>query len=119
MRDILPLITMAHGNINDLNLFCESNDLHESLRRLEKWGATEVVVHMGKEGSGFWSKGHLITAPAFPVNKIVQSTGTGDILSVCMMLLRDNLMPVEEKLAQANQIVADFMEGKETLLLEI
>ena len=47
----------------------------------------------------------------------MNATGSGDLLSVCMMLLhqRDEI-PIPEKLRLANRIVADYIEGKRDLL---
>ena len=52
-----------------------------------------------------------------PVTSQVNTTGTGDVLSVCMMLLhhREELA-IAERLHQANALVADFMEGKRALI---
>ena len=47
----------------------------------------------------------------------VNTTGTGDVLSVCMMLLhRHDTIPVQEKLRLANTIVSEFIEGKRHLI---
>jgi hypothetical protein len=52
-----------------------------------------------------------------PVMRQVNSTGTGDALSVCMMLLdQDKDVPVIAKLGLANRIVAEFIEGKRKLI---
>ena len=47
----------------------------------------------------------------------INTTGTGDVLSVCMMLLhhRDDI-PIPERLRIANRIVAQFMEGRLQLI---
>ena len=47
----------------------------------------------------------------------VNATGTGDVLSVCMMLLHGRMeMPVAERLRLANVIVAEYMEGARELI---
>ncbi len=52
-----------------------------------------------------------------PVERCINTTGTGDLLSVCMMLLdgRDDI-PVAARLRLANRIVADFIAGRRDLL---
>ena len=117
VRDLLPWVNLVHGNTRELMEFTESADLEGSLRRLEEWGVEGVVVHLGSRGSGYYQRGALVVAPAVPIARQVNSTGTGDALSVCMMLLDGRQeMPLAEKLALANRIVAEFIEGKRTLI---
>jgi sugar/nucleoside kinase (ribokinase family) len=72
-----------------------------------------VVVHLGSQGAGFYARGHLHVEPPAPVKAPVNTTGTGDVLSVCMMLLlRHPEMPIPERLRLANSIVAEFIEGQ-------
>lgn len=48
-----------------------------------------------------------------PARRAVNTTGTGDVLSVCMMLLaRRDDMPAAERLRLANTVVAEFIEGR-------
>ena len=55
--------------------------------------------------------------PPVPVKSQVNTTGTGDVLSVCMMLLHGRTeMGIRERLRLANTIVAQFMEGKRPLI---
>ncbi|MBI5383408.1 MAG: hypothetical protein HZA90_01835 [Verrucomicrobia bacterium] len=117
VRRLLPLVNLVHGNIRELNLFADSPDLATTLDRLAAWGAEAVVVHMGAEGAGYYSDGQLTVAPCAPVRRCVNTTGTGDLLSVCMMLLHaQTQIPILEKLRLANRIVAEFMEGKRDFL---
>lgn len=117
VQRILPLASLVHGNIRELNLFADSPDLTTTLQRLTAWGAGAVVVHMGSEGAGYYEHGELSVEPCAPTRQVLHSTGTGDLLSVCMMLLHSRLeIPIAEKLRLANRIVAEFMEGKRDLL---
>jgi sugar/nucleoside kinase (ribokinase family) len=116
-RRLLPLVSLVHGNIRELNLFADSPDLGTTLVRLTTWGAEAIVVHMGAEGAGYYSGGKLVVEPAVPVRHCVNAAGTGDLLSVCMMLLHSRTeIPIRDKLHHANRVVAEFMEGKRTLL---
>jgi sugar/nucleoside kinase (ribokinase family) len=87
------------------------------LKRLTDWGAGAVVLHMGAQGAGYYCRGDLIVEPSVPVERCINTTGTGDLLSVCMMLLdgRDDI-PIAERLRLANRIVADFIAGRRELL---
>jgi 2-dehydro-3-deoxygluconokinase len=121
VRRLLPHVNLAHGNVRELNLFADSTDLQTTLRRLADWGAEAVVIHMGSQGAGYYAHGELTVEPCAPVQQQpVHSAGTGDLLSVCMMLLyqrRD--MSIAVKLRLANRVVAEFMEGKLDLLPEL
>jgi sugar/nucleoside kinase (ribokinase family) len=115
VRDVLPLVNLAHGNIRELNAFSGCPDLHSSLTRLADWGVDGVVVHMGKAGAGYYERGKWVVAPAVPAARHVNATGCGDVLSVCMMLLHEQPNPAA-KLTFANRIVAEFIEGRRELI---
>lgn len=117
VRDLLPLVTLVHGNIRELSLFADEPDLTAALRRLTGWGATAVVVHMGAQGAGYFSDGQLVVEPCAPVQGLVNTAGTGDLLSTCMILLHARPeLAIAEKLRLANRIVAGFIEGRRDLL---
>ncbi|MGO9107677.1 MAG: carbohydrate kinase family protein [Thermoguttaceae bacterium] len=117
VRQILPLVDMVHGNVNELDLFADSTDLAITLQRLAAWGAGAVVIHRGAQGAGYYCGGELIVEPSAPIRQQINATGCGDLLSVCMMLLHEQRgIPVSEKLSLANRIVAQFIEGKRDLL---
>ena len=55
--------------------------------------------------------------PCAPARQLVNTAGTGDLLSACMILLHArHEIPVAEKLRLANRIVAEFIEGQRDLL---
>ena len=79
-----------------------------------------VVVHMGSHGAGYYHQGQLLVEPPAPVEQRVNTTGTGDVLSVCMMLLaHQSEVPIPQQLKLANRIVAEFIEGKHQLIPEL
>ncbi|MEK7676494.1 MAG: carbohydrate kinase family protein [Verrucomicrobiota bacterium] len=120
VRAVLPWVSLAHGNIRELNEFADSSDLETTLRRLEEWGVQGVVVHRGSQGAGFYANGSLIVEPPVPVTRQVNMTGTGDVLSVCMMLLHEQAeIPVPQRLQAANRIVSRFIEGRLQLIPEL
>ena len=117
VRRLLPLASLVHGNVRELNRFADSADLRATLRQLTAWGAAAVVIHLGAEGAGYFKDGKLIVEPCVPLKRCVHTAGTGDLLSVCLMLLhaREEI-PIADKLRLANRIVAEFMEGKRKVL---
>lgn len=117
VRKVLPLVDLVHGNIRELNLFADSTDIETTLKRLTTWGAEAVVVHMGAKGAGYYDGKQLIVEPCVPVKQFVNTAGTGDLLSVCMMLMHSHRdVPVAQKLRLANRVVAEFIEGKRDVL---
>jgi sugar/nucleoside kinase (ribokinase family) len=80
-----------------------------------EWGAGAVVVHMGAAGAGYYDGQSFIVEPACPSAMQVNTTGTGDVLSVCMMLQHRLAIPVRDKLRLANRIVSEYIEGTRTL----
>ena len=120
VRDILPLVDVAHGNVTELNRFCDTDDIEQSLHRLAQWGAGSTVVHMGSDGAGLYRNGNLTVEAACPIDRQVHTTGCGDVLSVCMIGLHHRTdLSTQEKLRTANAIVASFIEGHLSLLPEL
>jgi sugar/nucleoside kinase (ribokinase family) len=120
LRQVLSFVDLAHGNVRELREFTDTIELKEALHRLVEWGVKAVVVHMGAEGAGYFTNGELMVEPPDLANNPVQSTGTGDVLSMCMILLqqRDDLS-IGQKLRFANGVVRDFMEGRRQLIASL
>jgi sugar/nucleoside kinase (ribokinase family) len=115
LRATLRWVNIVHGNARELNEFAGSPDLPTTLGRLEGWGAESVVVHQGAQGAGYYHKGEWTTEAAVPVARQVNTTGTGDVLSVCWMLLHAE-SDTHAKLRLANGIVSEFIEGKREMI---
>jgi len=117
IRAVLPLVTLAHGNARELIEFADAANLETALDRLTDWGVGAVVLHLGAEGAGYFQQGVLEVEPPAPVTARVNATGTGDVLSVCMMLLHHQTeIPIQTKLKLGNTIVAEFIEGKRPMI---
>ena len=117
LRDVLHLVDVAHGNVSELCEFADSPNLETALQQLSDWGVKAVVVHMGAQGAGYFTSGRLTVEPPSYADSPVNITGTGDVLSMCMILLhaREDLS-TEEKLRIANRVVREFMEGRRTMI---
>jgi 2-dehydro-3-deoxygluconokinase len=117
VRQVLPRVNFAHGNERELKEFADAPDLQTALRKILDWGAEAVVVHLGSRGAGYFAKGMWLEEPPAPIAARLHTTGTGDVLSVCMMLLSQRKeVPIQEQLRVANQLVGQFMEGKLNLI---
>lgn len=125
LRDVLPLVDLVHGNVRELCAFSDATGLDDALRRLVDWGAGAVVVHMGEKGAGYYRAAHsgggeIVTRPSVPAERAVNTTGTGDVLSVCMMLLHRRAdLDVGAKLQFANAVVSEYVAGLRNLVPEI
>jgi sugar/nucleoside kinase (ribokinase family) len=120
VRGVLPLVDLVHGNVKELCAFAGTESLEPALERIARWGGGAAVVHMGSDGAGYYHNGRLACEPCVPAARAVNSTGTGDVLSVCMMLLhglRD--VPVEEKLRLSNLIVSEYVAGLRSFVPEL
>jgi sugar/nucleoside kinase (ribokinase family) len=120
VRAVLPLVDCVHGNSTELNQFAGTGSIDAALSRITAWGASAVAVHLGTEGAGYYYEGRLVREPCVPAPSVVNSTGTGDVLSVCMMLLHHRQeVPVAEKLRLANRIVSEYMAGQRSFVPEL
>ena len=116
VRQVLPLVDLVHGNVRELTLFADASDLSQ---RWICWavGAPRPSWSIWRQGAGYYWRGRLIVEPAAPARQQVNTTGTGDLLSTCMMLAHAQAdVPVIEKLRLANRIVAEFIAGKRNLI---
>jgi sugar/nucleoside kinase (ribokinase family) len=115
IREVLPWVDLVHGNIRELNEFAGCGELEVTMRRIVDYGAGAIVVHMGPAGAGYFAgcrdEQSFTVEPACPSARQVNTTGTGDVLSVCMMLQHRLPIPVREKLRLANGIVSGYIEG--------
>lgn len=117
LRESLGAVDLAHGNVRELCEFTDSPDLETALKRLADWGVKAVVVHLGARGAGYWADGKLVIEPPSLARTTVNTTGTGDVLSICMILLHARSdLSVQEKLRYSNQVVREFIEGSRTLI---
>ena len=120
VRAVLPLVDLVHGNERELCAFAGAGGIDAALARLTEWGAGAVVLHMGSQGAGYYHDGRLVREPCVPAARVVNSTGTGDVLSVCMMLLHGVVdVPVGEKLRLANRIVSEYVAGMRSFSPEL
>ena len=111
------IIGILSRGVRELCEFTDSPGLEAALNRLADEGVKAVVVHLGQRGAGFWAEGKLTVEPPWPAHAVVNSTGTGDVLSICMILLHARHdLPIQEKLHCSNQVVSEFMEGRRALI---
>ncbi len=117
IREVLGLVDLAHGNVRELQEFTDRSSLEEALVRLIDWGVKAVVVHLGAQGAGYFAKGEWTVVSPNLARDSVNTTGTGDVLSMCMILLDARAdLSVQQKLLLSNRVVREFMEGRRNLI---
>ena len=89
-------------------------------RTAHRLGRRRRGLHLGARGAGYYCGGEMTVPPSVPVERHTHATGSGDLLSVCMMLLQERAeIPIAEKLDLANRIVAEYIEGRRDFLSTI
>jgi sugar/nucleoside kinase (ribokinase family) len=117
VRSLLRWVDLVHGNARELLEFSEAADLDTALQRIIGWGAKAVIIHLGAKGAGYFCGGSFVIEPPVPVERQVNTTGTGDVLSVCTILLHQRTdLAISDRLHLANTIVSQFIEGKRQLI---
>jgi ribokinase len=117
LRSVLGLVDFVHGNERELCAFTGAQGADAAAARLLADGAGAVVLHLGEQGAGYASRTESVRVPSVPVVRKVNATGTGDLMSVCGMLLgRQAGMSWREKLEIANEIVAEYIEGRRAVV---
>lgn len=117
LRSVLPWVDFVHGNERELCVFTGAEEADAAAARLLSDGAGAVILHLGARGAGYVSRTESVRVPSAPVTCRVNATGTGDLLSVCVMLLGARLeMSWREKLAVANGVVAEYIEGRRSVV---
>jgi ribokinase len=74
---IVPSVDILLISADEANLLTGERDPHRSFTRLQRSGAREVVLKLGKRGCLISDKGGSLLVPSFDV-KMIDSTGAGD-----------------------------------------
>lgn len=73
------------ANIAELKSLYQTDDLHEAVQRIAQ-DAEIAAVTMGEDGAMAIKDGEVVTVPAFPVDKVVDATGAGDLFASGFLL---------------------------------
>ena len=78
-------IDYVFANVHELKSLYETDDLGEAVRQVAK--DTELAaITMGAEGAMVVFNGEVTSVPAFPVDKVVDATGAGDLFASGFLL---------------------------------
>jgi Sugar kinases, ribokinase family len=85
--DLIRSKTMDYvfANVNELKSLYETDDLAVAVREIAK-DAEVAAITMGADGAMAVVNGEVISVPAFPVDKVVDATGAGDLFASGFLL---------------------------------
>jgi len=75
---IWGLVDYLLPNEIELKELTHTEDVLKGIHILKSWGVKEVVVKLGKRGAAYEGKGKLLSFPAVPVERVIDTTGAGD-----------------------------------------
>ncbi|MBJ7577216.1 adenosine kinase [Devosia sp. MC532] len=78
-------IDYVFANVNELKSLYETDDLGAAVRQIAQ-DAEVAAITMGAEGAMAICNGEVISVPAFPVDKVVDATGAGDLFASGFLL---------------------------------
>ena len=115
-------IDYVFANIHELKALYETDDLGEAVREIAK-DAELAAITMGSEGAMAVYNGEIVSVPAFPVDKVVDATGAGDLFSSGFLLGIARGQTLESALKTgclaASEVISHIGARPEVTLLEL
>lgn len=68
------------ANVEEIKALYQTEDLHEAVAKVAE-DAEIAAVTLGEHGAMAIANGEVVTVPAFPVDKVVDVTGAGDLFA--------------------------------------
>ena len=78
-------IDYVFANVHELKSLYQTDDLGEAVREIAK-DAELAAITMGAEGAMAVHNGEIVSVPAFPVDRVVDATGAGDLFASGFLL---------------------------------
>lgn len=78
-------IDYVFANVHELKSLYQTDDLGEAVREIAK-DAELAAITMGADGAMAIHNGEITSVPAFPVDKVVDATGAGDLFASGFLL---------------------------------
>lgn len=78
IKGLLPQLDYLLANEAEVALLTGRQDAHENAKRLVEAGVPCAVIKLGGRGCLIQTKGMCLEIPAYPVEKVVDTTGAGD-----------------------------------------
>ncbi|UYN98796.1 MAG: adenosine kinase [Devosia sp.] len=78
-------VDYVFANVNEVKSLYQTDDLGTAIREIAK-DAEVAAITMGADGAMAVCNGEVISVPAFPVDKVVDATGAGDLFASGFLL---------------------------------
>tara|TARA_R110002020_G_scaffold152176_13_gene329888 strand:+ start:434 stop:1438 length:1005 start_codon:yes stop_codon:yes gene_type:complete len=78
-------IDYVFANVHELKSLYETDDLGDAVREIAK-DAEVAAITMGADGAMAIHNGEVTSVPAFPIGKVVDATGAGDLFAAGFLL---------------------------------
>lgn len=90
-------IDYVFANVHELKSLYQTDDLGEAVREIAK-DAEVAAITMGADGAMAIHNGEVTSVPAFPIDKVVDATGAGDLFASGFLLGLARNQSMEEAL---------------------
>lgn len=78
LKKTLKHVDILVVNEAEVRQLAEENNLVKATRAILSWGPKSLVIKRGEYGCLFFSKNHIFSAPAYPLETVYDPTGAGD-----------------------------------------
>ncbi|MFH1259541.1 MAG: PfkB family carbohydrate kinase [Elusimicrobiota bacterium] len=78
LKKTLKFVDILVVNEAEVRQLAEETNLIKAARAILSWGPKSLVVKRGEYGALFFSKNHIFSAPAYPLETVYDPTGAGD-----------------------------------------
>jgi len=78
-------IDYVFANVHELKSLYQTDDLGEAVREIAK-DAEVAAITMGADGAMAVFNGEVVSVPAYPIDKVVDATGAGDLFAAGFLL---------------------------------
>lgn len=95
-EELLPFVYFLKANEEEMAVLTGQSDAEEGAKKLLAWGAKEVIITRGSEGSLVYNNADYYLIPAFTPTVIKDATGCGDTYMAGYLYKRCKGAPVEE-----------------------
>lgn len=82
----LKLVNVVHADANEARIITKAETPSESAKILVEMGAEIALITLGEKGSYIGTRKEVLYVPAAKPNKIVDSTGAGDVYTIIFTL---------------------------------
>ena len=95
-EELLPLIHFLKANEEEMAVLTGQTDAEVGAKKLLAWGAKEVIITLGSEGSMIYTNDDYFLIPAFVPSVLKDATGCGDTYMAGYLYKRCKGVSIEE-----------------------